>query len=66
MFQRKKYSLKRIASWSDISLFESFRVVVGILLGPSLLPLFKEEIMMETLVPSVTVRNNDSIFTAGV
>ena len=28
--------LKRIASWSDMSLFNSFRILVEILLGPSL------------------------------
>ena len=28
--------LKRIVSWSDMSLFNSFRILVEILLGPSL------------------------------
>ena len=33
--------LKRIASWSDMSLFNSFRILIGILLGPSLFDLRK-------------------------
>ena len=30
--------LKKIASWSDMPLLNSFRILIGILLGPSLLP----------------------------
>ena len=29
--------LKRVASWSDMSLFNSFRILIEILLGQSLL-----------------------------
>ena len=42
--------LKRIASWSDKSLCISITISIGILLGPSFLPCFKDEIMLETLV----------------
>ena len=57
--------LKRTASWSDMSLFNSFRILIGILLGPWLLSWFKEEIMLETSVLSVRVIKNDSIFGGG-
>ena len=39
--------------------------LIRILLGPWLLPWFKEQIMFETLVPLVGVTNNDSIFRGG-
>ena len=57
--------LKRIASWSDMSLFNSFRILIRILLGPSLFFLFKEEIMLEISVLSVGVIKNESIFRGG-
>ena len=58
--------LKRIAKSSDMSLFSSFRILTGTLLGPSTLSFFKEEIMFETSVLSVGVIKNDSIFRAKV
>ena len=44
-----------------MSLFNSFRILVGILLGPSL-SWFKGKTMLETSVLSVGVITNDSIF----
>ena len=47
--------LRKFATWSDMSLFNSFRILIGILLGPSLLSWSKEEKMFETSVLSVGV-----------
>ena len=38
----EKLWLKRIASWSDKPLFRSFKILVEILFGPSLLSSFKD------------------------
>ena len=43
--------LKGIASWSNTSLCISITISIGILLGPSFLPSFKDEKRLETLVP---------------
>ena len=56
--------LERIANWSNMSLFNRFRILIGILLGPPLLSSFKGE-MLETSVLSVGVIKNDSIFRVG-
>ena len=45
-----------------MSLFSSFRILLGILLSPSLLSRFIKEIMLETSVLSVGVITDDSIF----
>ena len=42
--------------------FNNFRILVGMLLGPSLLSRFKEEIMLQKSVLLVGVLKNDSIF----
>ena len=52
------------ASWPDMSVFNSFKILVGILLGPSILSRFKEEIL-ETSVLSVGIMESDSIFSSG-
>ena len=54
--------LKRIASWSNMSLLNHFRILIGILLVPSLLSWFKEEVMLETSLLPFGVIKNDSIF----
>lgn len=43
---KKKYWLNRNLIWSDLPLFNNFKVLVGILFGPSLLPRFKKEIIL--------------------
>ena len=53
--------MNRNASWSDMYLFNNFKILVGILFGPSLLSWFKEEIKLETPELSVGVIKNDSI-----
>ena len=53
----EKDCLKRIVSWSDMSLLNSFRILTEILLGPSLLSYFKEEIILETSELSVFLPN---------
>ena len=53
--------LNRNISWSDISLFNNFKILVGILFCPSHLSWFKEEIILETSVLSRVIKN-DSIF----
>ena len=53
----EKDCLKRIVSWLDMSSFNSFRILTEILLGPSLLSYFKEEIILETSEPSVFLPN---------
>ena len=62
--KEEKDWLKRIASWPDMSLFNSFRILIGILLSPSLLPWFKNDIMLETSVLSVGAIKIYSILTA--
>ena len=57
--------LKSNASWSDMSLFNNFRILVWILFGSSLLSRFKEEIILETSVLSVGVVKSDSVFKSG-
>ena len=47
-----------------MSVFNSFKILVGILLGPSILSRFKEEIL-ETSVLSVGIMESDSIFSSG-
>lgn len=42
--------------------FNNFRILVGMLLGPSLSSRFKEEIMLQKSVLLVGVLKNDSIF----
>ena len=54
--------MKRIDRWSNVSLFINFRILVGIMLRPSLLSRFKEEIILGTSVSSVVVIKNDLIF----
>ena len=51
--------LDRIASWSDMSLFNSFRNLAGILCGPSIEPGFKEEIILKTSILSFGFIKND-------
>lgn len=48
----------------DISLFNNFRVLVEILVGPLLLPEFNEEIKLKISVLSLGVIKNDSVFKA--
>ena len=36
-------------SWSDTTLFNNFKILVGILFGPSLFSRFKEEIIFNTI-----------------
>ena len=45
--------LKREATWLDTSLFKNLSVLVGILFRPTVLWLFREEIMLETSLQSV-------------
>ena len=47
--------LRRIAGWPDMSLFNSFKILVGMLLGPSILSGFKIEIMLEISALTVGV-----------
>ena len=47
--------LRRIASWPDMSLFNSFKILVGILLGPPILCWFKIEKMLENSALTVGV-----------
>ena len=47
--------LRRIAGWPDMYLFNSFKILVGILLGPSILSGFKIEIMLEISALTVGV-----------
>lgn len=53
-----------IARLLDISLFNNFRVLVEILVGPLLLPEFNEEIKLKISVLSLGVIKNDSVFKA--
>ena len=45
----EKHWLETIASWSDISLFNYFIILVRILLSPSLISWFKVEIMLDSV-----------------
>lgn len=54
--------MKRIDRWSNVSLFINLRILVEIMLRPSLLSRFKEEIILGTSVSSVVVIKNDLIF----
>ena len=53
-----------IARLLDISLFNNFRVLVEILVGPLLLSEFNEEIKLKISVLSLGVIKNDSVFKA--
>ena len=53
------------ASWLNMSSFNNFRTLVGILFVPTFLFRFKEEIILETPVLSVGVSKNDLIFNGG-
>ena len=48
-----------------MSLFNNFKIIVGILFGPLLLPLFKEQMILEILVATAGVIKKDSIFQGG-
>ena len=54
----------RIASWSDIPLFNNL-ILVAILFGLSLLSRLKEQIILETSVLSVGLVKNDSMCKGG-
>ena len=41
--------LNKNFSWSDTTLFNNFKILVGILFGPSLFSRFKEEIIFNTI-----------------
>ena len=47
--------LNKNASWSDMPLYNNLKILVGKLFFPSLLPSFKEGIMLETSLLSVEV-----------
>ena len=47
--------LNRNTNWSDMSLFDNFRILLGILLGPSHLSRFKKEMILEASVLSIGV-----------
>lgn len=47
--------LNKNVSWSDISLFNNFEILVGILFGPSLLSRFKEKIILKASMLSLGV-----------
>lgn len=53
--------MKKIASWSYLFLFNSFRIIVGILSGSSLFSRFKGEIILETWVLAIDLTKNDLI-----
>ena len=50
-----KERLNKDASWSDMSLFDNFKILVGILFRPSLLLRFKDEIILEASILSVRI-----------
>ena len=50
--------MEKVAIWSDMPLFNSFRILLGILFGPSLLTRFKEEIVLE-------IEKNYPVFKGG-
>lgn len=57
--------LNRIASCSNMSLFISFRILIGILFGLSLLSRFKEKMVLKTSQLSFEVIKNDSLLSGG-
>ena len=63
--EKETKCLKRIARWSDLYLFCSSRILVGILFGSLLLSSFKEEMLLKTSELPVRVIKNDSILTCG-
>lgn len=56
--------LKRETNWLDKSLFKSLIILVGILFGPTVLQLFREDMILETSSQSVGEKT-ESIFVGG-
>ena len=57
--------LNRSASWYDISLFKSFRILFGMLFGPTALLSFRDNIISDTSVLSVGVIKNEFMLIWG-
>ena len=52
-------------SFGQMSLFHTFKFLIGILFGQSFLSCFKKEIISETSILSVGAIKKDSVFTGG-
>ena len=61
----KRDRLKREASRLDMYLFKSLRILVGKLFGPTVLWLFREEIMLESPLETVGEVKSETLFVGG-